>query len=131
MAQYLKPKFKYVRRADGTLLTPGNLPPANMQRWVMRRKADIVMAVAGGIITMEAACARYSLTSEEFLGWQIAFEHLGVRGLSSRGVGEMQRIRNADRASDKRPEAQTTDDKPPPMRMGTRQYRRPKLVHSR
>ncbi len=49
MAQYVKPESKYIRRPDGTLLTPGNLPPTDLQRWVMRRKADIVMAVRGGL----------------------------------------------------------------------------------
>ena len=131
MAQHLKPKFKYVRRADGTLLTPGSLPPANTQRWVMRRKADIVMAVRGGLLTMEAACARYRLSLEEFLAWQNAFEHFGMRGLSSRGGQEMQKIRHADNAEDHRLQAQSNGGNPAAMPMDTRHYRRPKLVHSR
>lgn len=127
MDQHLKPTFKYVRRPDGTLLTPGNLPPANVKRWVMRHKADIVMAVGGGIITMEAACARYRLTREEFLSWKDAFEHFGVRGLSTRGVQQMLQIKNAD----KHAESPATDKRSSPARDQPCHYGRPKLVQSR
>jgi hypothetical protein len=99
MAHDMKPKLNYVKRPDGTLLTPGNLPPTDLRRWVMRRKADIVMAVRGGLLSMEAACSRYGLSREEFLAWQKAFDHLGIKGLSGKGVQELQRVRNAERAA--------------------------------
>jgi hypothetical protein len=130
MVHHLKPTFKYVRRPDGTLLTPGNLPPANLKRWVMRQKADIVMAVGGGIITMEAACARYHLTREEFLSWKNAFEHLGTRGLSIMGVQQMQKIRNAGKASDKQP-ATAPVPKSSSSPHEPHRYGRPKLAQSR
>jgi hypothetical protein len=66
---------------DGEPLTLADLPPANNQRWVMRRKARLVAAVRGGLLTLEDACARYSLTAEEFLSWQQSIEKHGFGGL--------------------------------------------------
>lgn len=100
-------KSRYVRRPDGSLLTPAGLPPANTQRWVMSRKADVVMAVKGGLITVEEACWRYRLTMEEFLTWQDAFERFGIRGLSGTRAQEIRKTRSSDRDPDKRPDVQT------------------------
>ncbi|HXJ01061.1 MAG TPA: DUF1153 domain-containing protein [Micropepsaceae bacterium] len=131
MAHDLKPTFKYARRPDGTLLTPGNLPPASLRRWVMRHKADVVMAVGGGIITMEAACERYGLTREEFLSWKKAFEHFGTRGLSVRGGQQMQKIRKGDKNLKRQPEPAAADSPPSSSRDEPGQYTRPKLAHGR
>jgi hypothetical protein len=57
------------------------LPPPNTKRWVARRKATVVMAVSGGMISLEEACRRYQMSEEEFLTWQRAFEIYGVNGL--------------------------------------------------
>lgn len=66
---------------DGTLLTLADLPPPDTQRWVIRRKAEVVAAVRGGLLTLEEACERYSLSMEEFLTWQRAIDRHGLRGL--------------------------------------------------
>ncbi len=66
---------------DGHPLTLDDLPPANTKRWVIRRKAQVVAAVRGGLITLEEACARYTLSVEEFLSWQRAIDAYGVKGL--------------------------------------------------
>jgi transposase-like protein len=58
-----------------------NLPPPNTKRWVVRRKAAVVVAVLSGVITVEEACRRYQLSEEEFLAWRRAFEADGLRGL--------------------------------------------------
>lgn len=58
-----------------------DLPPANTNRWVARRKAAVVAALSNGAITMEEACRRYALSEEELLDWQRAFEAHGLRGL--------------------------------------------------
>ena len=58
-----------------------DLPPPNTKRWVIRRKAEVVAAVRGGLLTLEEACARYSLSMEEFLAWQRAIDRHGLRGL--------------------------------------------------
>jgi len=72
---------KYVIGPTGAPLTVSDLPPANTHRWVIRRKAEVVAAVRGGLLTMEDACDRYKLTSEEFAAWQAAIERHGLAGL--------------------------------------------------
>lgn len=57
------------------------LPSPNTKRWVARRKAQVVYAVQAGQISLTEACERYSLSVEEFLGWQQAIESNGVPGL--------------------------------------------------
>lgn len=65
----------------GTKLTLNDLPPAGTQRWVIRRKAEVVAAVRGGLLSFEDACERYAITQEEFLGWQKSIESHGMAGL--------------------------------------------------
>jgi hypothetical protein len=71
----------YVVGPTGAPLTVADLPPAGTQRWVIRRKAEVVAAVRGGLLTFDDACARYGLTGEEFLGWQKSIERHGMQGL--------------------------------------------------
>ena len=58
-----------------------SLPPPNTKRWVIRRKAAVVAAVRSGFLTLEDACQRYTLSTEEFLSWQRLIERHGMRGL--------------------------------------------------
>jgi hypothetical protein len=67
------------------------LPPADTRRWVVRRKAAVVDAVRNGVITVDQACERYSLSSEEFANWQRLVERHGVHGLR---VTRLQAYRN-------------------------------------
>jgi hypothetical protein len=39
------------------------------------------MAVQQGLISFEEACERYSLSVDEYLSWQRAFERYELRGL--------------------------------------------------
>jgi predicted Rossmann-fold nucleotide-binding protein len=57
------------------------LPPSDTRRWVMRRKAQVVAAVRGGLLTFEEACERYRLSEEEFKSWMSLLDNYGVRGL--------------------------------------------------
>ena len=57
------------------------LPDPNTRIWVARRKAAVVAAVAGGVITIEEACRRYHMSEEEFFGWQHAYENGGIADL--------------------------------------------------
>ena len=66
---------------DGNVLTPVNLPPANTVRWVARRKAEVIAAVHGGLLTMAEACNRYRLSADEFLEWERHFKKHGLEGL--------------------------------------------------
>ncbi len=72
---------KYVIGPTGAPLTLSDLPPANTQRWVIRRKAEVVAAVRGGLLSLDDACMRYSLTNEEFLAWQRSIDRHGMAGL--------------------------------------------------
>src|SRR3546814_19581926 len=56
----------------GEPLTLETLPPADTTRWVVRRKAEVVAAVTGGLLTVDEVCDRYGLTAEEFASWQRA-----------------------------------------------------------
>ncbi len=60
-----------------------DLPPPDVKRWTIRRKAAVVTAVANRVLTREEACRRYQLSDEEFASWQQAFEAHGLAGLRS------------------------------------------------
>ena len=72
---------KYVIGPDGGLLSLADLPSPNTKRWVIRRKARVVAAVRGGLLSLEEACSRYTLTPDEFLSWQAAIDQHGLAGL--------------------------------------------------
>lgn len=65
----------------GEELTLDNLPPPDTTRWVSRRKAQVVAAIEGGLLTADEACARYRMSREELANWQRLFDRVGVPGL--------------------------------------------------
>jgi hypothetical protein len=81
MTDTLRPRVKYVIGPDGSPLTIADLPPSNTRRWVIRRKAEVVAAVRGGLLSIDEACRRYTLTVDEFLSWQHAIDKHGLAGL--------------------------------------------------
>ncbi|MFV0256348.1 DUF1153 domain-containing protein [Candidatus Liberibacter solanacearum] len=81
MTEKLRSHMKYVIGPDGSPLTMANLPPPNTRRWVARRKAEVVAAVQGGLLSLEEACQIYTLTVEEFLSWQASIVQHGLAGL--------------------------------------------------
>jgi hypothetical protein len=78
-------------------MTVDDLPPPETKRWVIRRKAEVVAAVRGGLISLEEACKRYTLTIEEFLSWQRLMESHGMRGLRATRI---QDYRESDKPAD-------------------------------
>jgi hypothetical protein len=62
-------------------LTLESLPPPTTTRWVVRRKAEVVAAVNGGLLSIDEVCERYGLTLEEFASWQRAVDRSGMQGL--------------------------------------------------
>lgn len=62
------------------------LPPRDTSRWVVRRKAEVVAAVNGGLLSIGEACERYGLTLEELASWQRAIEREGMPGLRATRV---------------------------------------------
>jgi hypothetical protein len=71
-----------------------DLPPPNTKRWVIRRKAEVVSAVRKGVISLDEACRRYTLSIEEFLSWQRLIDSHGLAGLR---VTRLQDYREVDR----------------------------------
>lgn len=65
----------------GEPLTIDSLPPPDTTRWVVRRKAEVVAAVNGGLLGVDDVCQRYNLSAEEFAGWQRAVDRSGMPGL--------------------------------------------------
>jgi hypothetical protein len=65
----------------GESLTLDTLPPAGTTSWVVRRKAEVVAAVNGGLLSINDVCERYDLTLEEFASWQRAVDRSGMPGL--------------------------------------------------
>jgi len=65
----------------GSSVSLDSLPPPETKRWVIRRKAEVVAAVRAGLLSLEEACARYTLSVEEFLSWQRLVDSHGLPGL--------------------------------------------------
>ncbi len=64
-------------------LTLEDLPPSDTVRWVIRRKAEVVAAISGGLLSLEDACERYQLSEEELESWANSLSRYGLRGLRS------------------------------------------------
>ncbi|GAA5081455.1 DUF1153 domain-containing protein [Roseibacterium beibuensis] len=77
---------------DGRVLTRADLPAPDTRRWVASRKAVVVLAVEGGLITAEEAIRTWDLSEEELDSWRDAVARHGVAALKATSV---QRFRNA------------------------------------
>jgi hypothetical protein len=71
----------YVIGPVGERLTMATLPPIGTKRWVIRRKAQVVAAVKGGLLTIDEACDRYAITIEEYASWERSIDRFGLAGL--------------------------------------------------
>ncbi|MEO0761222.1 MAG: DUF1153 domain-containing protein [Pseudomonadota bacterium] len=76
---------------DGERMTLADLPSPETRRWVPRRKAKVVAAIEGGLISEAAALERYSLTPEEYALWRAALVRHGMRGLCVTRLGDLRR----------------------------------------
>src|SRR5438067_10669875 len=81
MTEPHRPRVKYVIGPDGSPLTIADLPAPGTKRWVIRRKAEVVAAVRGGLLALEEGCSRYTLTVDEFLSWQCSIDQHGLAGM--------------------------------------------------
>lgn len=81
----------YVIGPDGAPMSIDDLPPPDTKRWVIRRKAEVVAGVRAGLISLEEACRRYTLSVEEFLSWQRLIESHGMRGLRTTRLQDYRR----------------------------------------
>jgi hypothetical protein len=65
----------------GEPMTLESIPPPETRRWITRRKAEVVAAVHGGLLTVDEACELYKLTLEEYVSWERALDRSGMQGL--------------------------------------------------
>lgn len=80
----------------GNSLTMETLPPIETSRWVMRRKAEVIAAVRGGLLTLVEACQRYSLSVEEYESWERLIDKHGIKALRATKI---QNYRTAETAA--------------------------------
>jgi hypothetical protein len=90
--QQLHVCVRYVIGPDGSPLTIANLPAKDTKRWVIRRKAEVVAAVRGGLLSLEEACERYKLTVDELLSWQRSIDRDGLLGLRATRIQDYRRL---------------------------------------
>lgn len=82
-----------VKLPDGTVISRADLPPSDTRRWVASRKAAVVKAVAGGLISQEEAMDRYGLSDEEFASWVNA---IATHGEAALRTTALQKYRQAE-----------------------------------
>jgi hypothetical protein len=58
-----------------------DLPPVDTKRWVVRRKAEVLAAIANGRLGRAEACQRYAISEAELRIWERAIRCAGVPGL--------------------------------------------------
>ncbi len=58
-----------------------DLPSSGNTYWVSRRKAEVLAAIDGGMLTIEETCTRYRLSLEELAASRRSIERAGIRGL--------------------------------------------------
>ncbi|MXQ07205.1 DUF1153 domain-containing protein [Alphaproteobacteria bacterium GH1-50] len=71
---------------DGTVMTRADLPDPLTRRWVASRKAAVVRAIEGGLITREEAIESYGLSDEELSAWHAAVEQHGEVALKATSI---------------------------------------------
>ena len=91
-----KARPTHVVGPDGFPMSIDDLPPPDTKRWVIRRKAEVVAGVRSGLISLEEACRRYTLSVEEFLSWQRLIESHGLRGLRTTRLQDYRRRADND-----------------------------------
>src|SRR5262249_41404815 len=64
----------------GPLTIADRLSPGT-RRWSIRRKATVIAAVRGGLLSLEEACRRYALNVEQYVSWEYRIGCYGLAGL--------------------------------------------------
>ena len=91
----------------GRPMTLADLPPAGTKRWVARRKAEVVAAVRSGLLSLQDACRRYSLSEDEYRSWERLIDDHGLKGLHTTRT---QMYRNIAQRKSGRPAAGNASD---------------------
>ncbi len=72
-------------------LTIDDLPSSCTTYWVSRRKAEVLAAIDGGLLSLDEACDRYRLSAEEVAAWRRSLDRAGLPGLR---ITKLQRYRS-------------------------------------
>lgn len=72
-------------------LTMEDLPASATTYWVSRRKAEVLAAIDGGLLSVDDACERYRLSLEELGAWRRSVDRAGIAGLR---ITKVQRYRD-------------------------------------
>lgn len=72
-------------------LTLEDLPSSATTYWVSRRKAEVLAAIDGGLLSLNEACKRYRLSLEELAAWRRSIDRADIAGLR---VTKAQRYRD-------------------------------------
>jgi len=67
----------------GERLTLDMLPKPGTDRWVVRRKAELVAAVEGKLLSLNELMRRYRISPGEYESWRESAAKYGLRGLRS------------------------------------------------
>lgn len=62
-------------------LTLSDLPDPKTKRWVPRRKAEVIHAIRGGLLSKQDAMKKYNLTNAELTEWESHYGSYGMSGL--------------------------------------------------
>lgn len=89
-------QVQIVRLSDRTKEL-NKLPSPETRRWVTRRKAQVVTAVRGGVLSVEEACERYRLSEEEFRSWTALLDQHGLRGLRATRIQDYRSQKGEER----------------------------------
>ena len=82
----------------GLPLTNETLPPDRTRRWIVRRKAEVLAAIVGGLLSIEEACQRFDLSLEELMLWQRAIERSGILGLRVKSIQRFRSVHTQGRS---------------------------------
>lgn len=74
---------KVVKGPDNVPISALDLPTSSEKRWTPRKKAIVLCAIKGGLLSSQVACARYSMTDDELLIWKTNYAQHGLDGLKS------------------------------------------------
>ena len=81
MNAYTKIHAAPVNGPSGVPLTVETLPPPGTTHWVMRRKAEVLAAIKGGLLSIEGACELYDLSLDEIMMWERTVKRSGIYAL--------------------------------------------------
>ena len=62
------------------------LPPIDIRRWTVRRKAAVVHAIRNGSLSVQEASKRYKLSEEELHAWERDLDRHGLYDLRAKLV---------------------------------------------